>query len=77
MIWDFLTTKIGKLLSSALAVVVAVGAIFLAGKRDEKKARQIQDLRDYKETKEKIDETAVNRTRDDSVKRLRDNDQLR
>lgn len=77
MIWAFLTTKIGKLLSSALAVVVAIGAIFLAGKRDEKKARQIEDLRDYKETKEKIDETAVNRTRDDAVKRLRDNDQLR
>lgn len=77
MIWAFLTTRIGKLLSSALAVLVAIGAVFVAGKRDEKKERQIEDLKDYKETKEKIDETAVSRTRDDAVKRLRDNGQLR
>ena len=77
MIWAFLTTKLGRILSSILFVVSAVAAIFVAGKRDEKKARQIEDLRDYKETKEKIDETAVSRTRDDAVKRLRDNGQLR
>lgn len=77
MIWAFLTTKIGKLLSSALAVVAAIGAIFLAGKRDEKKARQIEDLRDYKDTKEKIDETPVSRTRDDAIDRLKSKGQVR
>lgn len=77
MIWAFLTTRIGKLLSSALAVLVAIGAVFAAGKRDEKKARQIKDLKDYKETKEKIDETPVTRTRDAAAQRLRDNNQLR
>lgn len=77
MIWAFLTTRIGKLLSSALAVLVAIGAVFVAGKRDEKKARQIEDLRDYKETKEKIDETPVSRDRDAAASRLRDNGQLR
>ncbi len=77
MIWTFLMTKLGRILSSILFVVSAIAAIFLAGKRDEKKARQIEDLRDYKETKEKIDETPVTRTRDAAVDRLRDNDQIR
>jgi len=77
MIWTFLASKIGRVLSSALAILAAIGAVFMAGKRDEKKARQIEDLRDYKETKEKIDETPVTRTRDAAVERLRDNDQLR
>lgn len=77
MIWTFLMTKLGRILSSILFVVSAIAAIFLAGKRDEKKARQIEDLRDYKETKEKIDETPVTRTRDAAAQRLRDNDQLR
>ncbi len=77
MIWTFLMTKLGRILSSILFVVSAIAAIFLAGKRDEKKARQIEDLRDYKETKEKIDETPVTRTRDAAVERLRDNDQIR
>jgi hypothetical protein len=77
MIWTFLMTKLGRILSSILFVVSAIAAIFLAGKRDEKKARQIEDLRDYKETKEKIDETPVTRTRDAAVDRLRDNGQIR
>ncbi len=77
MIWTFLMTKLGRILSSILFVVSAIAAIFLAGKRDEKTARQIEDLRDYKETKEKIDETPVTRTRDAAVERLRDNDQIR
>lgn len=77
MIWAFLTTKLGRILSSILFVVSAVAAIFVAGKRDEKKARQIEDLRDYKETKEKIDETPVHRNRDAAIDRLRNHDQLR
>ncbi len=77
MIWTFLASKIGRVLSSALAILAAIGAVFMAGKRDEKKARQIEDLRDYKETKEKIDETPVTRTRDAAVERLRDNGQVR
>lgn len=77
MIWTFLMTKLGRILSSILFVVSAIAAIFLAGKRDEKKARQIEDLKDYKKTKEKIDETPVTRTRDSAVDRLRDNDQIR
>jgi hypothetical protein len=77
MIWAFLASKIGRVLSSALAILAAIGAVFMAGKRDEKKARQIEDLRDYKETKEKIDETPVTRTRAAAVERLRDNDQIR
>lgn len=77
MIWTFLASKIGRVLSSALAILAAIGAVFMAGKRDEKKARQIEDLRDYKETKEKIDETPVTRTRDAAAQRLRDNDQIR
>lgn len=77
MIWAFLTTKLGRILSFSVGILTAVAAVFLAGKRDEKKAQEIRGLKEYKNTKEKIDETPVNRTRDAAVERLRDNDQLR
>jgi hypothetical protein len=77
MIWMFLTSRLGKLLSGAIALLAAIGAVFAAGKRDEKKKQEIKDLKEYKETKEKIDETPVTRTRDAAIDRLRNHDQLR
>jgi len=75
--WSFLTTRLGRILSSILFVVSAVAAVFMAGRRDAKKDQEVEDLKEYKETKEKIDETPVNTTRDDAIARLRKNNQLR
>jgi hypothetical protein len=49
----------------------------MAGRRDAKKDQEVEDLREYKETKEKIDATPVTTTRDDALDRLRKNNQLR
>ena len=77
ILWSFLTTRLGKILSSILFVVSTVTAVFMAGRRDAKKDQEVEDLKEYKETKEKIDETPVNTTRDDAIARLRKNNQLR
>ena len=75
--WSFLTTRLGKILSSILFVVSTVAAVFMAGRRDAKKDQEVEDLKEYKETKEKIDATPVTTTRDDAIARLRKNNQLR
>ena len=77
ILWSFLTTRLGKILSSALFVVGAVVTVFKAGRKAEEKDQEIEDLRDYKETKEKIDETPVSTNRDDALDRLRKHNQLR
>jgi hypothetical protein len=77
ILWSFLTTRLGKLLSSILFVVSAVVAVFVSGRHDAKKDKEVEDLKEYKETKEKIDETPVTTTRDDAIARLRKNNQLR
>jgi hypothetical protein len=77
ILWSFLTTRLGKILSSTLFVVSTVVAVFMAGRRDAKKDQEVEDLKEYKETKEKIDETPVTTTRDDAIARLRKNNQLR
>lgn len=76
-LWSFLTTRLGKILSSVLFVVGAVVTVFKAGRKAEEKDQEIEDLRDYKETKEKIDATPVSTNRDDALARLRKHNQLR
>lgn len=77
ILWSFLTTRVGKILSSVLFVVGAVVTVFKAGRKAEEKDQEIEDLRDYKETKEKVDETPVSTNRDDALARLRKHNQLR
>jgi hypothetical protein len=77
ILWSFLTTRLGKILSSILFVVSTVAAVFMAGRRDAKKDQEVEDLKEYKETKEKIDATPVTTTRDGAIARLRKNNQLR
>ena len=77
IMWSFLTTRLGKILSSVLFVVGAVVTVFKAGRKAEEKDQEVEDLRDYKETKEKIDETPVSTNRDDALDRLRKHNQLR
>lgn len=73
----FLFSKIGKLVSSALAVLSLVAAIFVAGRRDAKKDRELDDLKGLVDAQERINETTTNTDRASAVKRLRDNGRLR
>ena len=73
----FLLSKVGKLVSSALAVVSLVAAIFIAGRRDAKRGRELEDLKDLVDAQERINETTINTDRAAAVKRLRDNGRFR
>ena len=73
----FLFSKVGKLVSSALAVLSLVAAIFVAGRRDAKRDRELDDLKGLVDAQERINETTINTDRAAAVKRLRDNGRLR
>ena len=73
----FLFSKVGKLISSALAVLSLVAAIFVAGRRDAKRDRKLDDLKGLVDAQERINETTINTDRAAAVKRLRDNGRLR
>ena len=77
MFFAFMGSKIGKLITTMVALLGAVLLIFKAGQRDQKKAQKIKDLEGYQETREKIDEVEVNTDRAAATKRLRDNGDLR
>ena len=70
-------SRILSLVGAVLAVSGSILAIFMSGKRSERLNRKVQDLEDYKETKERIDEVDASPDRDAALERLRDNDQLR
>lgn len=78
MMWSFLIgSKLGRLASYiGAALVVLLGAVQYG--KAKQKAKQEQDsLKEYKETRERIDESHVNVDVDDSLDRLSDNNQLR
>jgi hypothetical protein len=77
MFFAFIGSKIGKLITTMVALLGAVLLIFKAGQRDQKKAQKVKDLEGYQETREKIDEVEVNTDRAAALKRLRDNGDLR
>ena len=77
MFFAFIGSKIGKLITTMVALLGAVLLIFKAGQRDQKKAQKVKDLEGYQETREKIDEVEVNTDRAAATKRLRDNGDLR
>ena len=77
MFFAFIGSKIGKLITTMVALLGAVLLIFKAGQRDQKKAQKIKDLEGYQETREKIDEVEVNTDRAAATKRLRNNGDLR
>lgn len=72
---------VGSRLKALVASVLAVGGlillVFTAGKQSEKNKQKVKDLQNYKETRERIDETPISTDRDTSIERLRDNGQVR
>lgn len=73
----FLFSKLGKMFASALAALAFVAAIFVAGRKDAKKDRHIDDLKDLIDAQERINETTVNTRLLDSIERLRKHSNLR
>lgn len=70
-------SRLGRLVASVLAVMASILAVFKLGQRDQKKQQEIDNLKDYVEKREAIDEVPVNDNVDDALDRLRDNDSLR
>ena len=75
--WMFLSSRIGKIISTALAVLTLIGSIFMAGRRDAKKDQKVKDLEDYQKTMERVHDVEAAADRAAALERLRDNDQLR
>lgn len=77
----WLIALVGSRLKALVASVLAAGGlimlVFMAGKQSEKNKQKVKDLEDYKETRERIDETPISTDRDTSIERLRDNGQVR
>lgn len=73
----FLSSKLGRALSAFGAAVVAILAVFTAGKRSNKKTTEVKNLKGYIKAQERVNEVQVSADRDASIKRLRDNNQLR
>ena len=81
MMWMWLIGLVGSRLKALVASVLGAGAliaaVFFYGRRAEAQKRAVRDLKAYKDTRERIDEADINTDRDDALKRLSDNDQLR
>ena len=71
------TSKLGRMFSAFGAAVVAILAVFAAGKRSNQKDTQVQYLKGYIKAQERVNEVEVSADRDAAIKRLRDNNQLR
>ena len=69
-------SRVQRLVAGALGVLVVLFGAIQFGRQKEDK-QKVQNLKAYKETREKIDEVEVNTDRDAALDRLRDNDQLR
>jgi len=70
-------SRVQRLVAGALGVLVVLFGAIQFGRQKEKTKQKVQNLKAYKETREKIDEVEVNTDRDAALDRLRDNDQLR
>lgn len=69
-ILKFVGSKLGLLVASVLGVLGSILLVFRAGKRDQKKDQELEDLEEYVETREKLDEVVVNDDVDAALERL-------
>lgn len=63
--------------ASALAMLSLVGAIFVVGRKDAKRDRELSDLQDKLDAQERINETVINDRLVASLERLRKHGNLR
>lgn len=70
-------SRLKRLAAGVLAVIVTAFGLIQYGKLSQKKKQKIEEIEDYKETRERIDDAERSPDRDAAVKRLRKNNQLR
>ena len=69
----FLTSKIGKLVSTFVVALGLLIGVYQSGRSAQRKDTEIDELNEYVETKKRIDDVETSGTRDDAIERLRDN----
>ena len=75
--WMLVGSRIRNLVAGVLAAIVFVFGLIQYGKQTQKHKREVKDLKDYKETRERIDEAQPSTDRDAALERLRRNKQVR
>lgn len=75
--WFLVGSRLRNLAASVLAAVVFIIGLIQYGKQTQKHKQKVRDLKDYKETRERIDEVEPSVDRDAALERLRQNNQLR
>ena len=75
--WMLVGSRLRNLAVSALAAIVFVFGLIQYGRQTQKHKEEVKDLKDYKETRERIDEVEPSSDRDAALERLRRNNQLR
>jgi len=75
--WMLVGSRLRNLAVSVLAAVVFIFGLIQYGRQTQKHKDEVKDLRDYKETRERIDEVEPSPDRDAALERLRRNNQLR
>ena len=75
--WMLVGSRIRNLVAAVLAAGVFIFGLIQYGRQTQKHKQEVKDLKDYKETRERIDEVEVTVDRDAALERLRRNNQLR
>jgi len=77
MIGFIVNSRLGRYAALLVGFLVTVFGLIQYGKMKQRKEYEVQDLKDYVETKEKIDEVTTSNSRNDAVDRLRGNGVVR
>jgi uncharacterized protein HemX len=75
--WMLVGSRLRNLAAAVLAAGVFIFGLIQYGRQTQKHKQEVKDLKDYKETRERIDEVEVSPDRDAALDRLRRNNQLR
>lgn len=75
--WTLVGSRLRNLVAGVLVVGVLVLGLIQYGRQTQKHKQEVRDLKDYKDTRERIDEVEPSSDRDSALERLRDNNQLR
>ena len=70
-------SRLKRLAVSALAAILTVFGLIQYGRMTEKTKQKTEELREYKKTRERIDDAERSPDRDAAIKRMRKNSQLR
>ena len=75
--WFLVGSRLRNLAAAVLAAGVFIFGLIQYGKQTQKHKQEVKDLKDYKDTRERIDEVKPSADRDAALKRLLANKQVR